>query len=150
MLALNLLNAVGHAVGIFYAQYILHNKDEVGILGVVGVVPIFIGLLFVAPIIKKFGKRNSAIFGVIILMIGCMILITNPTNLTTLIIAAIVKSIGSVPIGATAFAMLADTIEYGEWKTGIFTEGLVYSAGSFGAKSLKYASYGKNAISLPT
>lgn len=32
------------------------------------------------------------------------------------------------------FAMLADTIEYGEWKSGIRSEGIVYSAGSFGTK----------------
>src|SRR5690625_7237822 len=30
--------------------------------------------------------------------------------------------------------MLADTIEYGEWKHGVRTEGLIYSAGSFGTK----------------
>ncbi|WP_245238250.1 MFS transporter [Paenibacillus etheri] len=42
---------------------------------------------------------------------------------------------GTVPMAATGFSMLADTIEYGEWKTGMRTEGLVYSAGSFGSKA---------------
>ena len=32
------------------------------------------------------------------------------------------------------FAMVCDTIEYGEWKTGIRTEGLINSAASFGQK----------------
>ena len=32
------------------------------------------------------------------------------------------------------FAMVTDTIEYGEWKTGIRTEGLINSAASFGQK----------------
>ena len=30
--------------------------------------------------------------------------------------------------------MLGDTIDYGEWKSGIRTDGLIYSASSFGTK----------------
>ncbi|WP_018756818.1 MFS transporter [Paenibacillus terrigena] len=135
ILVSNISVAVGNAVGIFYAQYILHNKDLVGLLGIISIVPLLIGLLFVAPIIKKFGKRNSAISGLIISALGSITLMTDPTNLTILIIASIIKSIGAVPIAASSFAMLADTIEYGEWKTGMRSEGLVYSAGSFGAKA---------------
>ncbi len=36
--------------------------------------------------------------------------------------------------GATMWAMVSDTIDYGEWKTGYRTEGLVNSACSFGYK----------------
>ena len=34
----------------------------------------------------------------------------------------------------TIFALLADTIEYGAWKTGIRNEGMVYAGGSMGFK----------------
>lgn len=47
----------------------------------------------------------------------------------------VIKALGHAAILGTFFAMLADTIEYGEWKTGMRTEGLVYSAGSFGTKA---------------
>ena len=40
----------------------------------------------------------------------------------------------SVNGGATMWAMVSDTIDYGEWKTGYRTEGLVNSACSFGYK----------------
>ena len=30
--------------------------------------------------------------------------------------------------------MVADTIEYGQWKTGVRTEGMLYSSTTFGAK----------------
>src|SRR5699024_8361838 len=33
-----------------------------------------------------------------------------------------------------AYAMIADTIDYGEWKQGIRIEGLVYSGGAFSTK----------------
>ena len=34
----------------------------------------------------------------------------------------------------TLFAMVADTIEYGQWKTGTRVEGMLYSSTTFGAK----------------
>ncbi|MFD1268775.1 MFS transporter [Paenibacillus motobuensis] len=127
--------AVGNAVGIYYYQYIMHDKSLVGLLGIIGLAPVVLGLLFVAPIIKRYGKRNASIAGSSIMLLGCLILLINPTSLTVIIIAALIKAIGGIPLAATMFAMLADTIEYGEWKTGMRTEGLVYSAGSFGSKA---------------
>ena len=39
-----------------------------------------------------------------------------------------------VPMVSCGFAILADVIDYHEWKFGIRTEGIVYSASSFGTK----------------
>ncbi|MFD2115103.1 MFS transporter [Paenibacillus yanchengensis] len=135
MLIGGISGAISNAVGIYYYQYIMNDRNLVGLLGLIGLVPIIIGLLFVAPIIKKYGKRNSMLVGLVIILIGCFILLINPTSLSVIITSILIKSIGSVPIAAAGFALLADTIEYGEWKTGIRTEGLVYSAGSFGTKA---------------
>ena len=44
------------------------------------------------------------------------------------------RGVGNAGISACMFAMVTDTIEYGEWKTGIRTEGLINSAASFGQK----------------
>jgi len=70
----------------------------------------------------------------VLLILGSVVISLDPTNLTIVIIGLVIKAIGNTPIMGTLFAMLADTIEYGEWKTGLRTEGLVYSAGSFGTK----------------
>ncbi|RRF57733.1 MFS transporter [Klebsiella pneumoniae] len=40
---------------------------------------------------------------------------------------------GFAPIMGNAYSMLANTIDYGEWKFGIRNDGLVYSGGSFSA-----------------
>ncbi|MFC4323003.1 MFS transporter [Litchfieldia salsa] len=125
---------LGGGLGIYYAQYILENAALVGPLGLAGLFPVMIGLLFVAPIIKKFGKRNSMLFGLIFGLIGTAVILVNPANFTLVLVGSIIRGIGGVPVAASFFAILADTIEYGEWKTGVRTEGLVYSAGSFGTK----------------
>lgn len=119
---------------IYYTQYILGNSELVGLLSMASMIPLFLGMFFVSSLIKKFGKRNSMIIGQIIILIGVLLILIDPSNLTIVLISGVIKSAGSVPVVGTQFALLADTIEYGEWKSGVRTEGLVYSAGSFGAK----------------
>lgn len=130
-----IMTSVNTAVNIYYVQYILGNAELMSILGVISFIPLLIGLLFVAPIIKKFGKRNSSLLGLAITILGAAITVIDPTSIKIVIVASVIKSLGGVPLAATMFAMLADTVDYGEWKTGMRTEGLVYSAGSFGSKA---------------
>ena len=46
----------------------------------------------------------------------------------------VLKGVGNAGISSCMFAIVSDTIEYGEWKTGYRTEGLINSASSFGFK----------------
>lgn len=89
-------------------------------------------MVFVAPIIKRFWKRNAIIVGEVITIIGYIIMIIDLTNVTLILINTIIRGIGKAPIKGCMFALLGDTIEYGEWKIGISNEGMVYSGGSMG------------------
>ena len=51
-----------------------------------------------------------------------------------IVISSVIRGIGNACGGVTIWAMVSDTIDYGEWKTGHRTEGLVNSACSFGYK----------------
>lgn len=121
-------------VTVYYAQYILGDASAVGTLSFANVIPMMICMMLSAPIIKKYGKRNATLVGLAITAIGYLIMMMNTGSLTFLLAGSIIKGIGSGPLGASMFAMVADTIEYGEWKTGIRNEGMVYSAASFGLK----------------
>jgi len=127
--------AVTSAVNVYFAQYVLNDAALVGMLGLIGLGPMLVALLLLAPVIKRIGKRNAAMLGCGIVVLGSIPVIIDPTNVTLVLLGTAIKSIGTAPLIATVFAMLADTVDYGEWKTGIRTEGLVYSAGSFGSKA---------------
>lgn len=58
----------------------------------------------------------------------------SPSNISLIMAGLIVKGLGSAPMLIASYAMLGDTIEYGEWKNGSRAEGLTYSAASFGEK----------------
>lgn len=126
--------SIGMAVGVYYAKYILHNEAYFGFLSVIqqGVSIVFMAMMM--PFIKKFGKRNVALVGTIISLISQLLIIVNPASFTWLVVCNIVKGIGAAPLTATLFAMMADSIEYGHWKTGVRVEGTLYSATTFGAK----------------
>jgi Na+/melibiose symporter and related transporters len=56
------------------------------------------------------------------------------STMSVIVISSVIRGIGNACGGATIWAMVSDTIDYGEWKTGHRTEGLVNSACSFGYK----------------
>ncbi|HEY2491609.1 MAG TPA: MFS transporter [Paenibacillus sp.] len=122
------------ALNAYYAKYILEDAELVGSLGLASLLPILIGIPLTAPLVKRFGKRNIALFSSFFGIMGIVIVIFSPYNVTLIILGTVLKALFMAPIAGTMFAMLADTIDYGEWKSGIRSEGLVYSAGSFGTK----------------
>ncbi|OWR32541.1 MFS transporter [Saccharibacillus sp. O23] len=122
-------------INVYYAQYILGDKDLVGLLSTAQLIPMMAVLLLLAPLIKRFGKRNVALIGIVITAVGALIPVLNPASLTLVLVSTIVKAIGMAPVVGTIFAFMADTVDYGEWKTGMRTEGLIFSASSFGGKA---------------
>jgi GPH family glycoside/pentoside/hexuronide:cation symporter len=94
------------------------------------------GAVFLStPIVKRFGKRNSALAGAIVAIVGQLIFCAGPkTSYALIMFSCVIRSIGLGPLNAVVFSMLGDAVEYGEWKTHIRQEGFIFSAGSVGTK----------------
>lgn len=125
---------IGMSVSTYYAKYILGNENLSGFLSAISLIPVLVCMPFVAPLSQKYGKRNVALVGSLISILGQVMMIFNPENFTWLIVCNVVKGIGQAALTGTLFAMVADTIEYGQWKTGKRVEGMLYSSTTFGAK----------------
>ncbi|MCL2008627.1 MAG: glycoside-pentoside-hexuronide (GPH):cation symporter [Treponema sp.] len=125
-------------IGVYFTREILGDLTLVGTITIIGVLPMLAGTFLIAPIVKKAGKRTVALIGIICGILGCIIILASDpgvdTSLTMFFVAVVIRAFGSAFIIGTLFAIIADTIEYGEWKSGVRTEGLVYSASSFGGK----------------
>lgn len=126
--------SIGMGVGVYYAKYILHNEAYFGFLAVVQQGTAIVCMAMMMPFVKKFGKRNVAFVGTIISLFAQLLIIVNPTSFSWLVFCNVIRGIGTAPLMATLFAMMADSIEYGQWKTGVRIEGTLYSATTFGAK----------------
>lgn len=119
---------------VYYAKEVLGNGNLVGTFSVALQVTQIVCMLFIAGFVKKFGKRNVLMTGAAIMIVGYGIMGIGAESLPVLIVGCMLRGVGNAGISACMFAMVTDTIEYGEWKTGIRTEGLINSAASFGQK----------------
>lgn len=135
VLALFFLNySVNGGTTVFYAKDILGDRDLVSTInGIFNIVQIA-GMFFIAMLVKKLGKRNVFAMGLVLNTAGMLLLNFFGSAMSMIVISSIIRGIGNACGGATMWAMVSDTIDYGEWKTGYRTEGLVNSACSFGYK----------------
>lgn len=129
-----LMYSVNGGATVYYAKDILGDKDLVTTInGIFNVVQI-VGMFFIAMLVKRFGKRNVFALGLVFDIVGMLVLNYSGGAMNLIVVSSVIRGIGNACGGATMWAMVSDTIDYGEWKTGYRTEGLVNSACSFGYK----------------
>jgi GPH family glycoside/pentoside/hexuronide:cation symporter len=118
----------------YYTIYWLNNQVDTGHIMALLWGGITAGILLFIPVSRKVGKANSAAIGLAFQAIGSILLWLAPTSIAMLWISTVFRSVGVGGLSGNMTAMLADVVEYGEWKTGTRTEGMVYSGASFGGK----------------
>lgn len=129
-----LMYSVNGGATVYYAKDILGDRNLVSTInGIFNVVQIC-SMFFIAMLVKKFGKRNVFSIGLVLNMIGILLLHFSGGAMVLIVVSSVIRGVGNACGGATMWAMVSDTIDYGEWKTGVRTEGLVNSACSFGYK----------------
>lgn len=122
------------AANVYYAQYWLGNENLTGVLAIANAIPMIFALVFVNFFIKRIGNRNTSLLGAVIMVVGFAIQFIAPANYSLILVGAGIRGFGTGLASTVISVMLGDTIDYGEWKSGIRTDGLIYSASSFGAK----------------
>lgn len=127
------LNGISAGAGIYYAKDVLGDVNAFGLLTFSNMIPMILGLMFFPAIAKRFGKWKAIFTGLFISIAGFLIIMVNPTSLPMVLAGNFVRGLGSSTMPAL-FALVADVVDYGEWKTGVRIDGLTYSATSFGMK----------------
>ena len=120
---------------IYFSKYALGLHDYQGvILGFLNgatllAVPIW------AYAALKLGKKNTWLISMAVLFLGFITFNYYPIDdLDTLIYILIFIGFGNGATGVLFWSMLPDTIEYGEWKSGIRTESSLYGFMTFAQK----------------
>lgn len=119
-------------VGVYYAKDVLGDPNIYSFLGLVQLLPLIIGLWFMPAIIARFGKRKLILIGAVVTVLGCVISLIDPSSLTLVIVGGLVRAVGGIPAAAGLFALVADVVDYGEWKSGVRLDGMTYSAATAG------------------
>ena len=108
-----------------------------GIVQLIGFLPMFLFMPFIKKIVNKFGKKEASVAGNIASLVGGVIMLIFPL-LPNKNVALVVYLVGLVLFGlgmgvytCVSWALMADAIDYNEWKFGVREEGTVYSLHSF-------------------
>ncbi len=125
-------NAIGSQI--YYCNVVLGNPMFMTVLMSLGQAPGIIVLLFMPYFANKFSKRAFMAIGAVLMIIGFSILGIAGTNTTLMIVGTIIRAIGIGPMFAGLYAFCADAADYGEWKFGVRSEGLLASSQSIGSK----------------
>jgi len=108
----------------------------VQLFNVIGTVALIVALPFSKPLAKKFGNRNVFIASSIISGIFFIaIYIPAADNIVTIYVFNIIAKMAYAPAVPLLWTMIADSADYGEWKTGRRATGLYFSAAVFAQKA---------------
>jgi GPH family glycoside/pentoside/hexuronide:cation symporter len=129
-----LMNANAIASTVFYCNNVIGDPTYMALLMSVGQFPGLIMIVIMPYFAKKYSKRQFMAVGTVILIVGFIVLGLANGNKSLVLFGTILRALGAGPIFNGIYAFIADVVDYGEWKSGVRTEGLISSAQSIGCK----------------
>ena len=130
------MNSATTATTIMFATY-FGKASLSGVVSVIGFLPMFFFMPFLKKIVEKYGKKEASAVGALVSIVGGVLmfifpLISNVTlSLIFYMLSLCVFGIGMGIYTCVSWALMADAIDYNEWKNGTREEGMVYSLHSF-------------------
>ncbi len=118
----------------YFCNTVLGNLAVMTVVSMCYSVPTIIGSLINPLLASKYGKRRVIIGAFVISMVGRAVVGAGGMNMELVLVGCAIHGLALGPIYADVFAMTPDIIDYGEWKTGIRSEGLTTCCVSFGMK----------------
>lgn len=112
----------------YYVEYVL-GRDASVTGNLVSMIP-FVQMLAILPwtwLSRRIGKRWAWILGLCISTASVLLLLALP-SVDTLTLSWLIglSAFGSASIAVNFWSIIPDTVEYGEWQTGIRAEGFVF------------------------
>ena len=121
---------------IYFVKYGLELHEYQGLILGISSGASFLSLPFWAYLALKIGKRETWLISMTIAFIGLLLFFYYPiASLNELLILLALIGVGNGAGGVLFWSMLPDTVEYGEWKSGIRTESSLYGFMTFAQKS---------------
>ena len=123
------------AVTVMFQSY-FKDVSMSGLVSMFAMIPIIFMTPFVRKLVGKFGKKELSVFGGVLCVIACTLMLVLPitpdkNGVMLYVGCQLINSIGMGIFNVVSWSMMADAIDYNEWKFGTREEGTVYSLHSF-------------------
>ncbi|MDD4991302.1 MAG: MFS transporter [Paludibacter sp.] len=128
--------AMQNAAIAYYFKYYLGKEDNVQLFNVIGTVALIVALPLSKPLAKRFGNKNVFIGSSLISgLFFILIYMARVQDIYTIYAFNIIAKMAYAPAVPLLWTMIADSADYGEWKTGRRSTGLYFSAAVFAQKA---------------
>lgn len=119
-------------IGVYYARDVLGNANYYIAITVAQVGLMFLLAPFAPAIVRRLGKKVGYIGSGVVMIVGSMGAMFVPASVPYVALGCFVLiGIGLGLVNTLMWSLEADTVEYGEWRTGVRTEGTTYAVFSF-------------------
>ena len=123
---------MAQSAGTYVTKYSLHDEDLFMVLGAVLIISVIIAIA-ITPLLLRFTTKKklyiiTSIFGAVMYVIMYFF---GYDNFTVLLIFLALSSLSMGFFNVLQTAMIADSVDYLEWKTGKRAEGICYSMQTF-------------------
>jgi GPH family glycoside/pentoside/hexuronide:cation symporter len=123
------------SVSVYYLGNVLGNMALMGMYVTLCNAPGIPIAIALPAIVRRVSKRNLALFGSFLCLGAQIVFCFSPTgNMPLLFATALLRGIGFGFNMGLIYAITGDTIEYGEWKTGVRVQGVLFSVQSVAVK----------------
>ena len=124
-----------NATTVMFQSY-FQNASISGLMTIVSMLPMFLFIPFIKPITTKIGKKEGASAGLIFSIIACVLMVVLPISpdMNGIMLYMGLQLLNGLGMGigmCVGNAMMADAIDYNQWKTGKREEGMTYAIHSF-------------------
>jgi GPH family glycoside/pentoside/hexuronide:cation symporter len=120
---------------LYFVKYGLGEHDRQHVVVLVNGITALCMIPVWTFIAHRIGKRATWLVASSIACIGLLALyLANVTTLTQFVVHMFFVTLGVSAFGVLFWSMLPDTVEYGEWKTGVRSEAIVFGFTTFAQK----------------
>ena len=117
-------------------QAYFQNARISGLMSMISMLPMFLFIPFIRKLVGKFGKKESVVVGMIVSLVGyasLLVLPITPDNkgIAMWLVGNILAGIGGAVYTCVSWSLMADAMDYGEWKFNVREEGTTYAVHSF-------------------
>ncbi len=129
---------IRQSVTLYYFKYNLGREDLIALFFGITLPVMMVGLVAVPRLAAAVGKAGGIIVGALVTIVGCAGLYLTPYDAVTWVFVwSCVIALGGTPIAVLGWAMIPDTVEYAQWRTGLRADGAIFGFASFFQKLAK-------------
>ena len=129
-----MMSTVTGTIETYYCKYTLGNETLYSPIYAAELISQCVVVLIVPHFVPRFGKRNLTLAGILLVIVAQLVWMSNPLSVPIAMVSGVLRGIGVAPLWACVFPMIADSAEFGQWKTHVRQDGMIFSAASVGSK----------------